>query len=174
MSHTSPGSSAGTILRPIQRRTEIPEPVVEEQKQEPEPEPVIEETPFFELPLNTDSKSSYSQYEKEYLQDYAPKKKLIALYGSTDGLYTSFGSEYDFLDYHTIITSQLANLDTFKEVIKNNLAKRSRFGTEDDISLSCIYNEELLNEKLDVLKKKVEENKQAAADRKAALLNKKV
>ena len=105
---------------------------------------------------------------------YAPKKKLIALYGSTDGLYTSFGSEYDFLDYHTIITRQLANLDTFKEVIKNNLAKRSRFGTEDDISLSCIYNEELLNEKLDLIKKKVEENKQAAADRKAALLNKKV
>lgn len=57
-------------------KTEIPEPVVEEQKQEPEPEPIIEDTPFFELPLNTDSKSSYSQYEKEYLQDYAPKKKL--------------------------------------------------------------------------------------------------
>ena len=105
---------------------------------------------------------------------YAPKKKLIALYGSTDGLYTSFGSEYDFLDYHTIITSQLANLDTFKEVIKNNLTKRSRFGTEDDISLACIYNEELLNDKLDLIRKKVEENKQAAADRKAALLNKKV
>ena len=57
-------------------KTEIPEPVIEEKEQEPEPEPIIEDTPFFELPLNTDSKSSYSQYEKEYLQDYAPKKKL--------------------------------------------------------------------------------------------------
>jgi ankyrin repeat protein len=57
-------------------KTEILESVVEESKQEPEPEPVIEETPFFELPLNNDSNSNYSSYKKEYLQDYAPKKKL--------------------------------------------------------------------------------------------------
>ena len=125
-------------------------------------------------PANVTASICNSNAASMFSSFYAPNRKLIAMYGSTDGLYTSFGSEHDFLDYHTIITSQLVNLDTFKEIIKNNLTKRSRFGTEDDISLSCIYNEELLNEKLDTLKKKVEENKQAAADRKAALLNKKV
>ena len=105
---------------------------------------------------------------------YAPNKRLIALYGSTDGLYTSFGSEYDFLDYHTIITSQLVNLETFKTVIKNNLSKRSHFGTEDDISLACIYDEALLNEKLDLINQRVAENKKAAADRKTAALSKQV
>ncbi len=105
---------------------------------------------------------------------YAPNKRLIALYGSTDGLYTSFGSEYDFLDYHTIITSQLVNLETFKTVIKNNLSKRSRFGTEDDISLACIYDEALLNEKLDLINQRVAENKKAAAERKTAALSKQV
>ena len=105
---------------------------------------------------------------------YVPNKKLIALYGSTDGLYTSFGSEYDFLDYHTIITSQLINLETFKTVIKNNLSKRSRFGTEDDISLSCIYDEDFLKEKLDLINQRVSENKKSAADRKTAALSKQV
>ena len=105
---------------------------------------------------------------------YAPNKRLIALYGSTDGLYTSFGSEYDFLDYHTIITSQLVNLETFKTVIKNNLSKRSHFGTEDDISLACIYDDALLKEKLDLINQRVAENKKAAADRKAAALSKQV
>ena len=105
---------------------------------------------------------------------YAPNKRLIALYGSTDGLYTSFGSEYDFLDYHTIITSQLVNLETFKTVIKNNLSKRSHFGTEDDISLACIYDEALLNEKLDLINQRVAENKKAAAERKTAALSKQV
>ena len=105
---------------------------------------------------------------------YVPNKKLIALYGSTDGLYTSFGSEYDFLDYHTIITSQLINLETFKNVIKNNLSKRSHFGTEDDISLSCIYDADLLREKLNLINERVAENKQAAADRKTAALSKQV
>ena len=82
--------------------------------------------------------------------------------------------EYDFLDYHTIITSQLVNIETFKEIIKNNLTKRSRFGTEDDISLSCIYNEKLLQDRIDLVNKRVAENKKAAADRKAAMLEKKV
>ena len=51
---------------------------LEESLPETEPAPVIDETPFFELPLNNDlsSNSNYSSYKKEYLQDYAPKKKL--------------------------------------------------------------------------------------------------
>ena len=55
---------------------ETVKPEFEEKEPELNPEPEVEETPFFELPLNNDSKSNYSRYEKEYLQDYAPKKKL--------------------------------------------------------------------------------------------------
>ena len=105
---------------------------------------------------------------------YVENKKLFAMYASTDGLYTSFGSEYDFLDYHTIITSQLSNLENFKSVIINNLTKRSHFGTEDDISLSCIYSTEMVNDHMDTILAMVEENKKRAAARKAALLTKKI
>ena len=74
-----------------EKKVEKKEPVIEEPVipdtepedfepvEEDEPEQIeepVDETPFFELPLNNDSKTSYSQYEKEYLQDYAPKKKL--------------------------------------------------------------------------------------------------
>ena len=125
-------------------------------------------------PANVTASVCNSNAASMFSSFYAPNRKLIAMYGSTDGLYTSFGSEHDFLDYHTIITSQLVNLDTFKEIIKNNLTKRSRFGTEDDISLSCIYNENLLKDRIDLINKRVAENKKAAADRKAAMLEKKV
>jgi hypothetical protein len=105
---------------------------------------------------------------------YVENKKLFAMYASTDGLYTSFGSEYDFLDYHTIITSQLSNLENFKSVIVNNLTKRSHFGTEDDISLSCVYNTDMIDNHMDKILSMVEENKKRAAARKAALLTKKI
>ncbi len=105
---------------------------------------------------------------------YINDKRVVAMYTSTDGLYTSFGSEFDFLDYHTIITSQLDNLEGFKTTIINNLNKRSQFGTEDDISLSCIYNEELLESCMSAIRAKVDENKQKAAERRAERLRKQI
>lgn len=125
-------------------------------------------------PANVTASVCNSNAASLFSSFYAPNKKLIALYGSTDGLYTSFGSEHDFLDYHSIITSQLVNLETFKSIIQNNMSKRSRFGTEDDISLSCIYNETLLKDRIDLVNKRVEENKKAAAQRRAAMLEKKI
>lgn len=98
-------------------------------------------------------------------------RRPLAMFASTDGLYTSFGSEYDFLDYHTIITAQLAASTEFEGAVIKNLVKRSHFGTQDDISLSCVYNSERSAELKDVLNKKVEENKQTAAARKAKLLS---
>lgn len=118
-------------------------------------------------PANVTTSMCNSNAAGYFSSFYTDDKKIVALYASTDGLYTSFGSEYDFLDYHTIITSQLTNLERFKTVIVNNLTKRSHFGTEDDISLSCVYNEELLNEKIGVITGQVEENKKRAAQRKA-------
>ncbi|MDO4863890.1 MAG: PP2C family serine/threonine-protein phosphatase [Ruminococcus sp.] len=105
---------------------------------------------------------------------YRDKQKLIAMFTSTDGLYTSFGSEFDFLDYHTIITGQLGDYDNFSKIIVNNLTKRAHFGTEDDISLSCVYDNELLAEKLGTIVSEIEANKQRAAERKAKRLEKHV
>ena len=101
---------------------------------------------------------------------YSEGKKPIAFFASTDGLYTSFGSEYDFLDYHTIITTQLAMNNAYDESVIKNLIKRSHFGTEDDISLSCVYDPELAKDSIELLKQKVEENKSKAQERKDKLL----
>ncbi len=102
---------------------------------------------------------------------YTDKKQMLSAFASTDGLYTSFGSEYDFIDYHTIITSQLASSeDGFEETIYKNIVKRSHFGTQDDISLAGIYNAEKVSENAELLAKRVEENKQKAGERKAKLL----
>ncbi len=103
---------------------------------------------------------------------YIENKQVIAMFASTDGLYTSFGSDNDFLDYHTIISTQLPDMEKFEAAVVKNLVKRSHYGTEDDISLAVAVNEDLLNEKLDVIKQKVAENKQRAIERKASLLNK--
>lgn len=101
---------------------------------------------------------------------YVSHKSPFALFVSTDGLYTSFGGDQDFLDYHTIVASQLSDIGAFEPSIVKNLIKRSHFGTEDDISLSCVYNSELVSSKTSVIAAKVQENKKRAAERKANLL----
>lgn len=125
-------------------------------------------------PANVTASMCNSNAASMFSGFYVENKKLIAMYASTDGLYTSFGSEYDFLDYHTIITSQLSNIENFKSVIINNLTKRSHFGTEDDISLSCVYSTEMIDTQMGLITSKVEENKKRAAARKAEMLTKKI
>lgn len=102
---------------------------------------------------------------------YVENKQILALFVSTDGLYTSFGSDNDFLDYHTIITSQLSDISSFESAVVKNLKKRSHYGTEDDISLSCVYNSDMITANVDMLKRKVAENKQRTLSRKTRLLN---
>lgn len=99
-------------------------------------------------------------------------RKVAAIYTSTDGLYTSFGNEYDFLDYHSIITSQMTDLESFKETVFRNMAKRTHYGTEDDISLSCVVNNEVLEENLAKINETIAKNKQRAQERKAKMLAK--
>lgn len=94
----------------------------------------------------------------------------IAVFASTDGLYTSFGSEDDFLDYHSMVTSQLPEFDTFDETIVKNLHKRTRYGTQDDISLSCIFDPDIISEHLEEIAATIEENRENAAMRKAERL----
>ena len=109
-----------------------------------------------------------TMFDEFFVED----RRLLCFFVSTDGLYTSFGSDRDFLDFHTIIAGQLPNIDTFMPSLKNNLVKRSHFGTEDDISLSCVYDAELAVSGLDTIKAKIIANKREAAERKAKLLGK--
>lgn len=90
---------------------------------------------------------------------YVDNKKIGAVFVSTDGLYTSFGSDLEFLNYHTIIADQISESDTFADSVSKNIQKRTNFGTQDDISLSCVYDEEILKANSEVIKNKIEENK---------------
>lgn len=121
-------------------------------------------------PANITSSMCNANAASMFDQFYVDNKRLLAICVSTDGLYTSFGSDYDFLDYHTIIASQLTNLEGFMPSLKNNLVKRSHFGTEDDISVACVFDVDLARDNLDIIKAKVLENKRLAAERKARLL----
>ncbi len=98
-------------------------------------------------------------------------KKALALICSTDGLFTSFGSDYDFLDYHTIIAGQLRDAESFETSIVKNITKRTHFGTEDDISVSYVFNPQIASDNYELIQKAIEINKKKAADRKARLLN---
>ena len=112
---------------------------------------------------NTNAASYFNQF-------YIANERLIALFASSDGLYTSFGHEDDFLDYHAILGSQLDRLPQLSASVRKNLEKRSHFGTEDDISLAFVCDTELAVQQHDLLKQIVQENKDTAAERKAKRL----
>ncbi len=118
-------------------------------------------------PANVTASMCNSNAAGMFSSFYVPNRKLIAMFGSTDGLYTSFGSEQDFLNYHQIISSQLTNLEVFAPVILNNLKKRSHYGTEDDTSLSCVFDAEVLKENLEALTAQIAEGKSRAAQKKS-------
>lgn len=122
-------------------------------------------------PANITSSICNSNAASMFDSFYIENKHILALYASTDGLYTSFGSDNDFLDYHTIITSQLKETGIFESAVIKNLKKRSNFGTQDDISLSCIYDRNLINSRMDLITKRIEENKQRRIAEKAKLID---
>lgn len=111
-------------------------------------------------PANITSSMCNANALSMFADFYECDKKIAAMFLSTDGLYTSFGSDNDFLDYHTIIAAQLAESADFNESVIKNLQKRSNYGTQDDISLSCVYDEELIRSSGNAIKAKVQENKQ--------------
>lgn len=117
---------------------------------------------------NTNAVSMFNSF-------YVAKKQLLAIYTSSDGLFTSFSNEDDFLEYHLIVTSQLNHLESFENSVRKNMEKRSHFGTEDDISIACVFDTERIKDKTEMLIQKVSEHKSTAAERKkkrlAALRN---
>lgn len=92
----------------------------------------------------------------------------IAMLVSTDGLYTSFGSKQSFEEYNHIIVSQLDNIERSEAMIENNLRKRTCHGSQDDISLSLIFDVNTLQYMIDTLKLQVNENKYEAEKKAAA------
>ncbi len=138
-------------------------------------EPVMPMNYDESAPANMTASMCNSNAASMFNSFYVPNKKLLAIFTSSDGLFTSFSNEDDFLEYHMIVTSQLSNLDTFENSIRKNMEKRSHFGTEDDISLACVFDIERVKNSTEMLRKKVEEHRASAADRKkkrlAALRN---
>ena len=121
-------------------------------------------------PANMTASMCNSNAASMFNSFYIENKKAIAMFASSDGLYTSVSNEDDFLEYLLIITSQFDNIEAFAQSVKKNLTKRSHYGTEDDISLACICDLELLGEKGQMLKAEVADRKAHAAERKAQRL----
>lgn len=118
-------------------------------------------------PANITASMCNSQAINYFNSFYTIDEKPIAVFVSTDGLYTSFRSDEDFLDYHSILANQLPNIEAFSPSIRKNLSKRAKCGTQDDTSLSCVFDCDILAEKLEDLKEQVEVNKIHASMRKA-------
>lgn len=118
-------------------------------------------------PANITASMCNSQAINYFNSFYTIDEKPIAVFVSTDGLYTSFRSDEDFLDYHSILANQLSNIDSFSLSIRKNLSKRAKCGTQDDTSLACVFDSDVLAEKLDDLREQVEVNKIHASMRKA-------
>jgi len=87
----------------------------------------------------------------------------LAMFVSTDGLYTSFGSTEDFLDYHTIIAGQLDNYEDFRDIVLRNITKRTKYGTQDDISFSCVFDRNLIKENIIEVRKQIQINNSRSA-----------
>ena len=118
-------------------------------------------------PANVTASMCNSQAINYFHSFYSVDEKPIAVFVSTDGLYTSFKSDEDFLDYHSILANQLFNINAFSPSIRKNLSKRAKSGTQDDTSLACVFDCEVLSEKLEDLREQVEVNKIHASMRKA-------
>ncbi|MDE6780983.1 MAG: protein phosphatase 2C domain-containing protein [Ruminococcus sp.] len=118
-------------------------------------------------PANITASMCNSQAINYFNSFYNIDEKPIAVFVSTDGLYTSFRSDEDFLDYHSILANQLTNIEEFSLSIRKNLAKRAHCGTQDDTSLACVFDCDVLAERLEELKEQVEVNKIHASMRKA-------
>lgn len=129
-------------------------------------EPVMPMNYDESAPANMTASMCNSNAASMFNSFYIGDKEVIAFYASSDGLYTSFSNEDDFLDYHLILTSQLESLETFESSVTKDLTRRSHFGTEDDISLACVFSADALEGKAALLKERVADNKAHAAERK--------
>lgn len=84
---------------------------------------------------------------------------------STDGLVKSFGNDNDFLDYNQAIAMELGKLDNRDKMIEMEdrlvrlFEQRSRDGSEDDISISVIFNSDAYEGVIKALERRRKINK---------------
>ena len=119
-------------------------------------------------PANITSSMCNANAASMFAEFFIDSPRVAAVFASTDGLYTSFGSEQAFFDYHTLIASQLTDVEKVRASVETNITKRTHYGTEDDISFSAAVDQDVLSGCRQALLAKVAENKKAAAARKAA------
>lgn len=103
----------------------------------------------------------------EFFNSFYTFKPLMAMFVSTDGLFTSFGSRNDFEDYHTILAGMLDDMASFKSAINKNLEKRTHHGTQDDISLAGVFEKDFVASSQGAILNQIELNRKMAEIRKA-------
>lgn len=102
--------------------------------------PIEDENSKANYTSSLSSSDSYNGFVKHFF-DEMPFSIMV----STDGLVKSFANDSDFLDYNQAIAMELGKLDDDDKMIQMEerliklFEQRSRDGSEDDISISIIF-----------------------------------
>lgn len=102
--------------------------------------PIEDENSKANYTSSLSSSDSYNGFVKHFF-DEMPFSIMV----STDGLVKSFANDSDFLDYNQAIAMELGKLDDDDKIIQMEerliklFEQRSRDGSEDDISISIIF-----------------------------------
>ena len=102
--------------------------------------PIEDENSKANYTSSLSSSDSYNGFVKHFF-DEMPFSIMV----STDGLVKSFANDSDFLDYNQAIAMELGKLDDNDKIIQMEerliklFEQRSRDGSEDDISISIIF-----------------------------------
>lgn len=102
--------------------------------------PIEDENSKANYTSSLSSSDSYNGFVKHFF-DEMPFSIMV----STDGLVKSFANDSDFLDYNQAIAMELGKLDDDEKIIQMEerliklFEQRSRDGSEDDISISIIF-----------------------------------
>lgn len=131
---------------------------------------VINENGEFEMPIVDDeshpanlTSSLCNSNAIDMFEMFYKDTKQTAVIVSTDGLFTSFASRSEFETYNRIVTTMLGNTEEAKKSIRNNLLKRAKYGSQDDISVSLVFDTDMqknlqvsMNETIKANQKKTE------------------
>lgn len=105
--------------------------------------PIEDENSRANYTSSLSSSDSYNGFVKHFFEEM-PFSMML----STDGLVKSFGNDNDFLDYNQAIAMELGKIDSdekkdnLEEKLQALFDQRSKDGSEDDISISIIFNTE--------------------------------
>lgn len=86
----------------------------------------------------TSSMCSFNAFGK-FRHFFSVGRDISSVFVSTDGLYTSFESDSDFLNYHSIIADGLCDVDLLERRVIRDFGRRVCAGSQDDTSLSCVF-----------------------------------